>query len=215
MARGTMHASNSFMAIQSLLIAYATREGHTRHIAEHLGQHLSGRVSAIEVCDCARAEWLNPNAYDAVILAASVHNRQHEPEAIRFARRVALANSRAHTAVVSVSSAQMIVESAQAPARLRALAQRGARELIDSFLRQTGLRPVSTLSASGALMYTQYRLIHRIGFALFARIAGLSTDTSRDHVYTDWSALTRFADDFMAKIESPESRSPTASRVPL
>jgi menaquinone-dependent protoporphyrinogen oxidase len=203
------------MATRSLLIAYATREGHARRIAEHLHEHLGARVSAIEVCDCARAEWLHPNAYSAVILIASVHNRQHEPEAIRFARRVALANDNPRTAFVSVSSVQMLAESAQAPARLRALARRGAQELIAGFLRDSGLRPQCTLGASGALMYTQYRLMQRIGFALFARIGGLSTDTSRDHVYTDWSALERFADDFVARLESTESSSPTESRESL
>jgi menaquinone-dependent protoporphyrinogen oxidase len=35
---------------------------------------------------------------------------------------------------------------------------------------------------------------------IISKMAGGSTDTSRDHEYTDWKALTRFADEIAAEV---------------
>ena len=46
---------------------------------------------------------------------------------------------------------------------------------------------------AGALLYQEYGLLKRLVMRMIAKRAGGDTDTSRDHVYTDWEALERFA----------------------
>ncbi len=71
--------------MKPILILYATREGHTRRIAEHLAAAIRARGAAAETLNAAEAspaiEW---NVYSGAILAASVHVQKHEPEMVRF-----------------------------------------------------------------------------------------------------------------------------------
>jgi menaquinone-dependent protoporphyrinogen oxidase len=54
----------------------------------------------------------------------------------------------------------------------------------------------------GALLYRQYGLLKRYMMKRIVRDkpGGLSTDTSRDHEYTDWDDVNRFAEDFLARL---------------
>jgi menaquinone-dependent protoporphyrinogen IX oxidase len=36
-------------------------------------------------------------------------------------------------------------------------------------------------------------------------VVGASTDASRDHEYTDWNALARYADEIVADLDGPPS----------
>jgi menaquinone-dependent protoporphyrinogen oxidase len=48
---------------------------------------------------------------------------------------------------------------------------------------------------AGALLYRQYGVLVRMMMRLIAGRVGASTDTSRDHDYTDWDAVDRYADE--------------------
>jgi menaquinone-dependent protoporphyrinogen oxidase len=52
----------------------------------------------------------------------------------------------------------------------------------------------------GALCYRQYGFLKRLMMKRIVRDkpGNLSTDTSRDHEYTDWDEVKRFAEDFLA-----------------
>ena len=52
--------------------------------------------------------------------------------------------------------------------------------------------------AAGAFAYTRYNLLVRWYMKRIARQRGVSTDTSRDCEFTDYTALRRFADQFLA-----------------
>ena len=51
-----------------------------------------------------------------------------------------------------------------------------------------------TASLAGRLAYTQYGFVKRWIMWGIARREGGSTDTTRDHDYTDWREVARFAD---------------------
>jgi menaquinone-dependent protoporphyrinogen oxidase len=55
---------------------------------------------------------------------------------------------------------------------------------------------------AGALLYRQYGAIVRLVMRFIAMQTGATTDTSRDHEYTNWEALDRFADELAADVES-------------
>ena len=70
--------------------------------------------------------------------------------------------------------------------------------MIDDFRAETGWRPKSTKAVAGALLYSKYNFLLRWIMKRISRQAGGTTDTSKDHEYTDWAALDRFVEEFVA-----------------
>ena len=60
-------------------ILYATRNGHTRRIAEHIASDLRARGLPVELNNVGDADTaIHPSHYSAAVLAASVHMGAHE-----------------------------------------------------------------------------------------------------------------------------------------
>ena len=188
--------------MKPLLIVYATREGHTRLIAQHMAECLRKRSLAVDLFDARDNE--NPprlDRYAGVVLAASLHLARHEPEMQRFIERERNALATLPTAFLSVSlSAVGAQDPTRAPEyRLRVL--RELRKCTDALFDKTQWRPGQTEYVPGALMYTHYNPLVRWVMKRIARKEGASTDTAHDHVYTDWKALDRFVEGFVESLE--------------
>lgn len=175
-----------------ILVAFASTEGQTRKIAEYLADTLRTRGHAAECLDCAApaAAQFDPaaGAWAGAILAGSLHQSKYQAALVHFAsgRRDWLAGI--PSAFVSVSLSALLDDAAT-----QAELERLARE----FCAQTGLAPRLTLQAKGALRYTQYEWFKRMLMKLIAEKVGAS-DATRDHEFTDWDELQRFADRFAA-----------------
>ena len=63
------------------------------------------------------------------------------------------------------------------------------------FATATRWKPGRTRAIAGALRYTSYGRVTRALMKLIAWRRDRPTDTSRDHVFTDWRAVARFADE--------------------
>ena len=69
------------------VVFYATREGHTRRIGEHIASDLRRRGHDVEIHDVkAVAASIDWPPYDWACVAASVHAGHHEPEMIAFVK---------------------------------------------------------------------------------------------------------------------------------
>ena len=98
---------------------------------------------------------------------------------------------------VSLSAAGAVDEGATAARRESAAAN--VQKMIDRFVADTGFRPTIQHAVAGALLYRQYGVLVRLMMRFISTIVGASTDTSRDHEYTDWSAVDRFAAEIAAR----------------
>lgn len=173
-----------------LLIIYATTEGHTREVARHIARtaHQEGYVAEIQ--DCAASPAPPTDDYDAVILGGSVHQSVHQTSLVNYVQTHRVALEQMPSAFFSVSlHAAFPGEEHQAE----------ARGYIEQFIEETGWRPDATWMVAGALRYTQYDFFKRLVMKMIARREGQDTDTSKDHDYTDWSALTHGVKTFLAK----------------
>lgn len=192
--------------MKPILIVYATREGHTRQVAQHIAAFLRERQFPVELYD-ARDSQSPPQVarFSAVLLAASLHMRRHEKEMQRFIERERGVLSSLPTAFLSLSlSAAGAHDPARAPEeRLQTLRQ--LNRCTDELFEKTRWRPDHTEFVAGALMYTHYNPLVRWIMRRIAQKEGASTDTSRDHVFTDWGALDRFAEGFASSL-APELR---------
>jgi menaquinone-dependent protoporphyrinogen oxidase len=111
-------------------IFFATREGHTRKIADRLAADLRARgvdTAVFDVRDTGCVDW---PAYSCACLAASVHAGRHEPEMIAFARRHRAELERVSAAFISVTLSEAGAEDPQRWAAARPLAAGPAPHII-------------------------------------------------------------------------------------
>lgn len=187
--------------MKPFLVLYATREGHTRRIAERIATRLRIRGYESELMDAAHAPPdLRLSRYACAILAASVHKQRHEKEMSSFVKRHFAELELMPAAFLSVSLSEAGAEDPAAPSDRRAKAGSDAQMMIETFLTETGWRPLKTRAVAGALLYSKYNFILRLLMRHIARKAGGDTDMSRDYVYTDWEALDGFVDELTSSI---------------
>jgi menaquinone-dependent protoporphyrinogen oxidase len=76
-----------------------------------------------------------------------------------------------------------------------------ARKITSDFPEHIGWKPLMTTQLAGALKYTQYGFFTRLVMKKIAKREGRTTDTSKDHEYTDWDAVREFVAEFLVKIK--------------
>jgi len=162
--------------MNSILIVYGTTEGQTRKIAEF-------------IANAVRAQGISVETVDSATDAAT----KVQPHFLRHNRAWLTGIP---TAFASVSMTA-VLNDAQSRAELEQVAK--------NFYGETGWTPRFTLHVAGALRYTQYDFFKRLVMRLIAKYHGGDTDTLLDHEYTDWNALTRFVQDFLAGAQVKKS----------
>lgn len=199
--------------MRPVAVFYATREGHTKRVAEEvvlaLRQH-GFQAQALDVRSGQAAVVLAN--YGAAILAASVHAGRHEPEMITFVKAQREALQSMPNAFLSVTLSEAGVERKTASNEQRARALRDVREMAKRFIAETGWRPDRVVPVAGALSYTKYNVFARFVMKRIAKKAGGSADTSRDHDHTDWPALDRFVATFAHELGATSSLTKPAPR---
>jgi menaquinone-dependent protoporphyrinogen oxidase len=169
-----------------VLILYGTTDGHTRQIAESLGDTL--RMGGVDA-DVVDAAEVNPSvaAYTGVIVAASVHAGRYQRSVEYWVRAHARELNELPTALVSVCLS-IAKPSPKVLADLDAIVNR--------FRKTTGWRPSRVKHVAGALLYTQYNFFKRWLMKRIVSQHGGDTDVSKDYQYTDWQDVKRFAEEF-------------------
>jgi menaquinone-dependent protoporphyrinogen oxidase len=137
--------------------------------------------------------------FDGVILGASIIARGHQPAVVAYIRNHRDELNRMRSAFFSVSAS-----AGSANEKGRA----AARRVRDEFLLETGFNPSITESIAGAIKYTRYNYLLRWYMKKASRMNGGSTDTSRDHEYTDWNQVESFAHRFAILILQHSSVAP-------
>jgi menaquinone-dependent protoporphyrinogen oxidase len=173
-----------------VLIVYGTTEGQTYKIAEQVAARARELGQEAQLCNSsALLEGLQIGAFDAIIIAASVHQQVHQETVTEFviAHRDQL-NAKP-TAFVSVSlSAALQSNSSE------------AQEYVDRFVAETGWRPTKTLLVAGALRYAGYDYFKQQIVKYIVMKGGGPSDTKRDHEFTDWQELLKFVDSYLEMV---------------
>ncbi len=187
-----------------ILILFATREGQTRRIAEHLAATARARDLPVEMHNINFIpDTFSLSDYDKVILAASVHRGKHEPEMVEFVRRNHSRLGHMQTIFLSVSLAEAAAEDFHRTPEIRAQAAQDVEDMMQEFFEETGWHPSALQhqgvhAVAGALMYSKYNFFIRWIMRRIAKKEGAPTDTSRDYEYTDWEALDDIIDEIAA-----------------
>jgi menaquinone-dependent protoporphyrinogen oxidase len=188
--------------MKPILITYATREGHTKRVAEYLADRIRSGALPITLLGVRELQdRFSLDQYSAAVLAASVHVGKHEREAIDFVKHYRADLDEMLTAFISGASREPVHNTnEQAP--------RAAPKRPQTFRKNHGRVSGRNAVASNFVL--------RFIMKQIARCAGASTDTSRDHVFTQWRDLddlaTRLVDRLSVSLDV-ESRAVNAGQA--
>lgn len=169
-----------------VLIAYASTEGQTRKIAEHVAGHLRTGGHEVTIYDCAH----NPleqdfDRHDAYIVAGSVHQAHHQERLVAFVRAHRAQLEAKPSAFLSVSLSAAFSDDASE-----------VESYIDGFVDASGWRPAEVLAVAGALRFSEYDFFkEQIIRHLVMRDRDLPSGPG-NFEFTDWDALDTFIDRF-------------------
>lgn len=181
-------------------VFYATREGHTQHVAEHVAADLQERGFDVDIVS-VRGRFPFPlSNYSAAVLAASVHGGRHEKEMVQFVKGHRSELDRMTTAFLSVTLSEAGAERHDASPTQHEQFVRDVDDMLGKFFEETDWLPTFTRPVAGALLYSRYNLLVRLVMRNIAKRVGAETDTSRDYVYTDWKELDNFAEQFARRL---------------
>jgi menaquinone-dependent protoporphyrinogen oxidase len=176
----------------SILVLYGTIEGQTRKIARFIADRLAARGHEARLVDAAEAEpELDPRAFCAAVIAASLHAGHYQAPVVDFVRRQHVILNAMPTAFVSVSLSAASHDADDLEGLARCVAD---------FEHRTQWTPREIYHASGAFRFSQYDFLKRWALKYIAYRKGQPTDTSKDYELTDWDALGAFVDRFAAKL---------------
>jgi menaquinone-dependent protoporphyrinogen oxidase len=192
----------------AIALAYASRDGQTRRIAKRIAQTLQVRGCVVNVIDVMASPTpaVDIARYDAAIVASSIRVGKHARPMVRFVREHRDALARVPNMFLAVSlSAHGMVDPAAGDDR-RARASKSVDETFVRFIRETGWTPNVVHPVAGALLYRHYGLPIRTMMRFISAVVGASTDTSRNHEYTDWAAVDRYANELADRCEAARGR---------
>jgi menaquinone-dependent protoporphyrinogen oxidase len=185
------------MTRRRVLVVYASNHGQTEKIAARLSDILAESGLGVTMVKARELPSAVPlHAYEAVIVGASVHFNRHQRAIEQFVRRNAAALNRMPSAFFSVSGAAAGHDAGDRVAAARYMEQ---------FLAETGWHPNRSIAVAGAVRYTHYNPILRWVMRRISAKAGHSTDTSRDHEYTDWTQVQQFGEALAMLVAAPAS----------
>lgn len=172
-----------------ILIVYATSEGQTRKIARFMEEVLQAENHKVVIAD-ATEEPPSPENFDAVLIGSSIHIQKYHSSIKDYIMKNLDELNQKHSAFFSVSMAiASNIEEEHEEVKKVAL----------GFMEKTGWKPHKISHMAGALKYTQYDYFKKLIMRMIAKKEGGSTDTTKDHEYTDWDAVRSFAQDFANK----------------
>jgi menaquinone-dependent protoporphyrinogen oxidase len=176
-----------------ILVGYATIEGQTRKIAEAVAAAVEAKGDRALLFDISSGGEYAIGHPEAAILCAPVHAARYPTAFADFVRQEAGWLNGVPTAFVSVS---LLIRSEFEEERDE------ARHFPDGLLEATGWRPGLVHHAAGALRYTEYDFFKRWIIRRMAEHENAPTDVSRDHEFTDWTALTAFVEKFVSSAKA-------------
>lgn len=186
-----------------ILIVYGTTEGQTRKISQFMEAILKDSGHEVTVADASERP-PSPSSYDGVIIGASIHIHKYQSAIVHYIKQHIDSLNKIPGAFFSVCLA-IASESEKEHAE--------ARKITSDFLRRLGWNPLMTTQVAGALKYTQYGFFTRLIMKSIAKKEGRTTDTSKDHEYTDWHAVREFVKEFAVRIKIHPVVSETAAQV--
>ena len=165
-----------------ILIAYSSTDGHTRTICARLRQVAQRQGHFTTVLPLAQSETLDLEAFDTIVIGASIRYGKHQPEVAKFIQRHQALLERKGNAFFTVN----IV--ARKPEKSRP----ETNPYLIKFLRQITWKPKLLGVFAGKLDYPRYGFVDRTMIRFIMLMTKGPTDPTAVVEFTDWQQVEAF-----------------------
>lgn len=165
------------------LILFSTRDGQTREIASYIASELKELGTDTDVVNLNRAEEIDWDQYERVVIGASIRYGHYHPALERFVKKHLRRLNSLPSAFYSVNLV------ARKPEKSSPQTNSYTRK----FLLASPWQPDECAVFAGALRYPHYRWYDRLMIQLIMKMTGGETNPTKEVVYTDWQQVASFA----------------------
>lgn len=166
----------------AILILYSSVDGHTIRICERLKQLIEAPGSPVELCSIDASAALDLDAFDAIVIGASIRYGHHRRSVFEFIRHNQALLERKANAFFSVNIVARKAEKNRPE----------TNPYLQKFLRQIDWKPRQLAVFAGRLDYPSYGFFDRQMIRLIMWITKGPTDPATVIDFTDWSAVEVF-----------------------
>ncbi len=173
---------------KSLIIVYATTDGHTAEICKRIQGIAENSGWTVTVTELPADGSCDIEAYDRVVIGASIRYGKHKPEVRKFidAKQATLEGKNA--AFFSVNAV------ARKPAKKTA----ETNPYVRKFLSQIDWQPQTVGIFGGKIEYPKYGWLDRNMIRFIMWMGKGPTDPTGTFEFTDWDAVEQFGRDVVA-----------------
>jgi len=170
-----------------ILIAYGSTEGQTKKIAVSIADTIRGMGHEAALLDTSNLQSdIKADAFDKIILAASVHEERHQESIEVFVLgNIHILKSKP-TLFLSVSLAAAFDNGAD-----------DAQRYIDIFAENVGWKPETCVPVAGAIKHDEYGHYREQVLAHVVLKGRELDDPDADYEFTDWDDLRNRVDAFV------------------
>jgi menaquinone-dependent protoporphyrinogen oxidase len=170
-----------------ILVVYASHFGQTGTVAQRIAERLRDRGHEVDVANASGAGQgiPPPQDYDAVVLGSRVELGKHAKPVLQYMHEHANELRRIPTAFFSVSMSAAGKPPGSDP-----------NGYLEKTFASLGWKPTESIAFGGALQYRRYNWLLRFVMKQISKQGGHTTDTSKNHFFTDFAAVADFADQF-------------------
>lgn len=174
--------------MKNCLVMYESIHGQTAKIAKRIAERLrqEGHMVALQTPKTFNGRL---DSFDAIIVGGPVRVQKYPKGLRKWVHAHSKTLSSKQTAFFSVCLGILQKENTKV--------QLAEMKIVEDFLNSAHWQPKLIEIFGGALAYTQYGWLTKKVLQYIAKQAGGSTDTSRDHEYTDWDQVDLFAAKFL------------------
>ena len=168
--------------MKSTLIIYSTTDGQTLEICQKIFSSLNVSESS-KIIHISKAEELDLNQFDKIIIGASIRYGKHNPLVYEFIKLNKQELEKKITAFFTVNVV----------ARKKEKNLPETNPYMKKFLELSGWQPNKLAVFAGRINYPSYRFFDRLIIRFIMFITKGPTDVTQTYEFTDWKKVEKFA----------------------
>jgi menaquinone-dependent protoporphyrinogen oxidase len=178
----TCNESDNEISLANTLLLYSTNYGLSKRICERIQESLVKRGNRAEVMPLTGGS-ADPNAFDAIVIGASIRHGKHSPVVLEFIR--------ANKALLETKPSALF--SVNLVARKPAKNTPQTNPYLKRLVAQSPWKPKLLGVFAGELDYSRYGPIDKYMMRLVMWINKGPTDFATKVQFTNWDEVERFA----------------------
>jgi len=168
--------------MKSTLIIYSTTDGQTLEICKKIFSKLNVSESS-NIIHISKAEGLDLNQFDKIIIGASIRYGKHKPELYEFIKKN----------VACLEAKENAFFSVNVVARKPEKNTPETNPYMQKFLELSPWSPKKLAVFAGKIDYPKYKFIDKHMIRLIMWITKGPTDVKNTYEFTDWNSVDEFS----------------------